>query len=210
MSHPNIIYMEEPFPPPSPGQEGHTSQRSDMPVAFRRPNVFDFLRRIWKTYLSLQWWPYNGDSYKILDYVYLSSYLKDGLILKPAVSVTFVQKVGLIYTEFIQFIIFISVIQYTNIIVGIKLSAMGQSWQQCLYGCRKKNDTSRLNGDKGRNAYVRTQTGAIKGPYPHPYFIWERGKKTKVFRFCVIDLKKGKFSDFLSEKRVFCVTIFQV
>ena len=109
----------------------------------------------WLFSLNLNDTPYNGDSHKILELVYVKYVLStSGLILKTVA--TFVQKGGLdLATRWF----FTSVIQYTNVIVGLKLLTNGINMTTAFLCAEKRNRirfTTASNRDRGTNAYVQT------------------------------------------------------
>ena len=71
------------------GQERHTSQRSKIPFAFRRPNVG---MEHSLTFLNLTDIPYNGDSHKILGLVYVKYLLLWGRKLNIGRSISLLCK----------------------------------------------------------------------------------------------------------------------
>ena len=116
----------------SGGKEGHTSQHPNVLVGSRRPNI----RRetFWFPALNLKDIPYNGDSRETLDRVYARYVLLKGAFISETIA-TFVQKAGLIWLEGI---FFTSVIQDTNVIVGLKLLTTGTNVTAVLCAQGKK------------------------------------------------------------------------
>ena len=105
------------------GQEGHTSQCSDLLVAFRRPNS----GREYSLFSSLNLTdiPYNGHSHKILQLVYVQYVLTFCPKVKSFENCCHIcPKNGLNLTTGWLFT-GNSTVQYTDVIVVLKLSTNG-------------------------------------------------------------------------------------
>ena len=96
---------------------------------------------------SLKDIPYNGDSHEISDMVHVKYVLPKGAFMSKTVA-TFVQNVGLIFT---------SIIQDTNVIVGLKLLTTGTKVTTVLCAQGKKSDLVQisLNRDRRSSKYIQ-------------------------------------------------------
>ena len=114
------------------GKEGYASQHPNVLVGLRRPNI----RReiFWLPALNLKEIHYNGDYRETLDTVHVRYVFPKGAFLSKTVA-TIVQKVGLIWLK-VGFLA--SVVQDTNVIVGLKLLATGTNMATLLCAQGKK------------------------------------------------------------------------